>query len=195
MHDTELFPEIEYGGWKIKDISRRFIIRYIESMHTKPYWFNHRINGWKSIENVAYDFYGSCDYIWAVMIANNIVHPIHDWLKTNDEVLKEAERKYGADNLHAPHHYEFKGVKYTTRTKTLIDARKTKAAYGYVIPQDVYEQVIKSQINPDVPASVGDIEIISNIQWELAQNEKKRYIRIIYPTLIEDIEKKMETLF
>lgn len=195
MHDTEIFPEIEYNGWKIKDISRRFIIRYIESKNTKPYWFNHRITEWKSIENVAYDFYGSCDYIWAIMIANNIVHPVHDWLKTTDEVISEAERKYGAANLHAPHHYEFNGVKYTTRMKTLIDARKTKAASGYVIPQDVYEQVLQSQINPANSILVGDIEIVSNIQWEFAQNERKRSIRVIYPSLISDIEKKMETLF
>lgn len=195
MHDTELLPEITYNGWQIRDISRRFVIKYIKSKHTKPYWFEHRLNGWKSIENVAYDFYGSCDYIWAIMIANDIVDPVNDWLKTNEEVIADACRKYGADRIHMAHHYEYEGVKYTTQSKTLVDARKTKSASGNVIPQDVYNQIIANRINPITPILVADVEVVSNIQWEIAQNEKKRVVNIIYPYLIDSIERQMEKLF
>lgn len=195
MHDIDLLPEITFKGWQIKDISRRFIIKYIKGKNTKPYWFEHRIEGWKSIENVAYDFYGSCDYVWAIMIANNIVHPIHDWLKTENEVMAYASKKYGAENLHLAHHYEYKGIKYTTKSKTLTDARKTKAAFGHIIPQDVYDQVLASAINPINPIFVGDIDVVTNIEYETRENEKKRYVNIIYPSLIDSIEKQMEKLF
>lgn len=195
MHDTEVLPTIEWKGWKIRDISRRFIIRWIQTKESKPYWFRHKIVGWKSIENVAYDFYGSCDYIWALMVANNIVHPINDWLKKEEEVIEDAKRKYGAMNLHAAHHYEYMGIKYTTKMKTLVDARNTKATYGSAIPQDVYQQVMKNHVNALNKVYIGDIEVVSNIDWEMHLNEKKRIVNIIYPELIPEIEAKMEKLF
>ncbi len=197
MHDTDLFPTIDWNGLKMRDISRRFIIKWIQTRHSKPYWFRHRMKGWKSIENVAYDFYGSCDYVWAIMVANNIVHPIHDWLKKEEEVIEEASKKYGQENLNNPHHYEYKGIKYTTKSKTLIDARKgkVKATYGYAIPQDVYDQIVKQFANIEVPINLSDVEIITNIEYERALNEKKRVVNIIYPSLIQDIEAEMERLF
>lgn len=195
MHDTDLFPTIEMNGIKLKDISRRFIIKWIESRYSKPYWFNYRIDGWKSIENVAYDFYGSCDYVWAVMIVNNIIHPVNDWLKKDEEVRAEAIKKYGEVNLNAPHHYEYDGMLYTTRTKTITDARKTKATYGNAIPKDVYEQIMKYRINPLNKIMVSDVKVVSNIEYELDKNERKRMVKIIYPDLIPNIEREMETLF
>ena len=195
MHDVDILPEIEYEGWKIKDISRRFVIKYIESKKSKPYWFKHRITGWKSIENVAYDFYGSCDYIWAVMIANNIVHPVKDWLKKPEEVYAEAQKKYGAEFLTSPHHYEYNGIRYTTRNKTITDARKTPNASGHVIPEEIYRQVLRTAVNPLHPIFVGDIDVVTNIEWEMEQNEKKRIINLIYPTLLSELEPQMEKLF
>ncbi len=195
MHDIDILPEIDYNGLRMKDISRRFVIKYIESRNSKPYWFIHRMTGWKSIENVAYDFYGSCDYIWAIMMANNIVHPIHDWLKTNEEVMAAAERKYGRENLNAAHHYEYGGLKYTTKMKTIVDARNTGASFGHYIPKDVVDQVMKTAVNPVNPIFSGDIEVVTNIEYEFALNEKKRYVKIIYPSLIPEIEREMEKLF
>ena len=195
MHDTELLPIIEYNGEKIKDISRRFVIKWIQSRHSKPYWFEHRMEGWKSIENVAYDFYGSCDYIWAIMIANNIIHPINDWMKKEEEVIRLAEQKYGAEFLNSPHHYEYNDMKYTTRLKTLVDARKTKAKYGYAIPQDVYDAVLEQHVNSVNEIYAGDIKVVTNIQYEIEQNEKKRTVKIIYPSIISDIESEMEKIF
>ena len=110
MHDFDHLPTIEWNGWKMRDISRRFIIKWLQTKKSKPYWFEHRITGWKSIENVAYDFYGSCDYIWALMVVNNIIHPVNDWLLKEDEVISMASKKYGADHLNDPHHYEYKGL-------------------------------------------------------------------------------------
>ena len=195
MHDVDLFPIVDIDGMKMKDISRRFIIKWIESHHSKPYWFEYRIPGWKSIENVAYDFYGSCDYVWAVMVVNNIIHPVHDWLKKDEEVRAEAIKKYGEVNLNAPHHYEFEGMNYTTKEKTIVDARKTNATYGHVIPKDVYEQILKYRINPLNKIMVSDIEVVSNLEYELRKNEEKRFVKIIYTELIPLIEQEMETLF
>ena len=195
MHDIDLLPQIVYSGWQIRDISRRFVIKYIKTKTSKPYWFQHRINGWKSIENVAYDFYGSCDYIWIIMIANNIIDPVEDWLKMPEEVNAYAVKKYGAEFLNSAHHYEYKGVKYTAKDKTLVDARKTPQASGHIIPEEVLKQVVATQINPINPIMAEDIDVVTNIEFEMANNEKKRIVNIIYPSLISEIESQMEKLF
>lgn len=201
MHDTDVLPVVDWNGMKMRDISRRFIIKWIESKDSRPYWFRHKIDGWKSIENVAYDFYGSCDYVWALMVANNVVHPVNDWLKKEDEVMQDAIRKYGGEKINSPHHYEYRGMKYVSKTQSLTDARgivlkdKIATRSGFAIPQDVYDQVMRHFHGLNEPVFVGDIDVVTNIEYERKQNEKKRIINVIYPSLMHTIESDMEKLF
>lgn len=185
------FPDIIYDKIKMKDISRRFTIKYIEQKNTRPFYYKYEIQGWKSIENVAYDIYGSCDYIWAIMIANNIVDPVNDWIKPEDEIFEDAIVKYGGkEQLHSTHHYECNGIKFTTKYKTIYDSRKIVLKYTDV-PKDVYEAITKA-----FPEEIiKDIKVISNIEYELSENEKKRIINVIYPELMNYIEEQVKKLF
>ena len=190
MDEYQYFPNIIYDNELIKDISRRFSIKYIERPGHKPYFYKYEIKDWKSIENIAYDIYGSCDYIWAIMVANNIVDPINDWLKPNDEIMEFAIRKYGRTKINSTHHYECNGIKFITKQKTITDARGTYLS-GNVIPTDVYEAIIAA-----FPfATITDIKVISNIEYEQAENEKKRIINVIYPELIPMIQNEIKKLF
>ena len=74
------YPKITYGSDILTDISRRFIIENIKTSSSEDIYFDYLIKNWKSPENLAYDFYGSCDYVWAILIINNIVNPFDDWL-------------------------------------------------------------------------------------------------------------------
>ena len=190
MNDYQYFPNVIYNEELIKDISRRFTIKYIEKPGSKPYFFKYEIQDWKSIENVAYDLYGSCDYIWAIMIANNIVDPINDWLKPNDEVVEYAKKKYGITGFNSTHHYECNGIKFITKQKTIIDARGTYLS-GHLIPTDVVEAITEA-----FPFTViTDIKVVTNIEYEMAENEKKRIINAIYPELLPYIQDEIKKLF
>lgn len=190
MDEYQYFPNIVYNNEKLKDISRRFNIQNIEKPGVKPFFYKYEIKNWKSIENVAYDIYGSCDLIWAIMVANNIVDPINDWLKKEDEVLEYAIQKYGVIRLNVPHHYECNGIKFITKQKTIIDARGTYLS-GYLIPTDVYEATIEAFPN----TVINDIKVVTNIEYEKQENEKKRIINVIYPELIPYIQDQIKKLF
>lgn len=109
------YPKIKYNDEILTDISRRFSIKNIDTDYSKDIFFYHIITNWKSPENLAYDFYGSCDYIWAITIVNNVVDPVEDWLLPDDEIKKRIERKYGKD-MYKIHHYEYNGVIYPVST-------------------------------------------------------------------------------
>ena len=105
------YPKIIYNSDMLTDISRRFIIQNIESNTSKNIYFEYIIKNWKSPENIAYDFYGSCDYVWAILIINNIVNPFEDWLLSDSEIKSRISSLYG-NNMYSIHHYELNGIIY-----------------------------------------------------------------------------------
>ncbi len=156
-----VYPVINYNNDKIVDISKRFIVTNIENEKSKNIYFWHTIKNWKSPENVAYDFYGSCDYVWVILALNNIVNPFEDWLLSDEEVKDRIKKKYGS-KLHDAHHYEQDGILYTS----LPEIKEGKP-----------------------------ITMISNYEYEIAENEKKRTIKVLYPHLLSTIEKEVKGLF
>lgn len=151
------YPIISYNGDIITDISRRFIIKNIETDYSRDIYFEYIIKNWKSPENIAYDFYGSCDYIWLVLVINNIVDPVKDWLLQDSEVKSLIIEKYGMENIYSPHHYEKNGIIY-----------------------DHYESGSK---------------LVTNYEYEVDLNEKKRKIKLIYPELVSTMESEAKKLF
>ncbi len=49
--------------------------------------------------------YGSPDYDWLIMIANNYVDYAYDWPLTNAQVYTYVTQKYGSGNQYSTHHY------------------------------------------------------------------------------------------
>jgi hypothetical protein len=161
------YPIINYDNCNIIDISKRFSITNIDTVRSKEIYFWYTIQGWKSPENIAYDFYGSCDYVWVILSLNNIVHPIKDWLLSDEELRIFIEKKYEnkkiyPDGIYGIHHYEKDGVLCTS--KEGLDN-----THGLVA--------------------------VTNYEYEVAQNEKKRRIRILHPELLSTIEHEAKALF
>lgn len=157
----DIYPKILYNNSNIIDISKRFVITNIETNFTKPIFFWHTIKGWKSPENVAYDFYGSCDYVWILFVLNNVVHPIDDWLLSDEELRQRIEKKYGL-NAHKVHHYERDGILYASK-EGLEDTN--------------------------------GLTFMTNYEYEVEQNERKRKIKVLYPYLLSTIEQEVRKLF
>lgn len=156
-----IYPVINYDNNKIIDISKRFVVTNIETDLSKNIYFWHTIKNWKSPENMAYDFYGSCDYVWIILSLNNIVNPFEDWLFSDEELKQRINEKYGS-KLYDVHHYEQNGISYTTRPSEL----------------------------PGHP-----ITAITNYDYEIQENEKKRTIKVLYPHLLQQIENEVKALF
>lgn len=72
------FPIINYKGTRVRDITRR--TRFIKEVTSNPYlYMPYTVNEGQRIQDIAQDYYGSVDYDWVVMLANNIIDPYFEW--------------------------------------------------------------------------------------------------------------------
>ena len=106
------YPVVSYGKDILTDISRRFVIHNIDTDHSRNIYFEYMIKNWKAPEHIAYDYYGSCDYVWLVLVINNIIDPVNDWLLQDEELKQLVVQKYGRENTYGVHHYERDGIIY-----------------------------------------------------------------------------------
>lgn len=151
------YPSIKYDKNDLKDISRFYFIHSSDNMFTY-----HIIQDWISPEDLAYDYYGSCDFVWAILYFNDIVDPFNDWLKTDDEVFELTVKKYGRENISKIHHYEYEDICVKDPSELLLNLTK-----------DSFKKV-------------------TNLEYEISLNDKKRYVRILNPSLIDTIEHEIK---
>lgn len=67
-------------------------------------------------ESVAFDYYGSTDYHWVIMLCNEIIYPWNDWAVSQDTINQNTKDKYGITQLYTTHHYVDANGFYTTQT-------------------------------------------------------------------------------
>jgi hypothetical protein len=86
-------PIIDYNGYKVRDLSRRK--RVLPSSISNPYLFlPYTITDEDKPEDIAYYYYGSTDYTWLVLLANNMIDPYHDWPLKDEDFHKYIIKKY-----------------------------------------------------------------------------------------------------
>jgi hypothetical protein len=74
----EYFPKITYDGVLISDITKR--TNFIESNLSDPFVFlPYTIAENEKPEEIAYHYYGSVNYTWAVLLGNQMIDPDYDW--------------------------------------------------------------------------------------------------------------------
>lgn len=93
--------------------------------------------------------YGSSTYHWVILTVNDIVNPFEEWPRRTAELFDYTESKYGAGNALLDHHYRL-----TENTDIIVDYDAVKI-------------------------SDGDIEAVSNYDYELQLNEDKRQIFLL----------------
>jgi len=98
---------------------------------------------------VANNVYGSSNYHWVILTVNNIVNPYEEWPRKEAELFDYTESKYGVGNALLDHHYRL-----TSNTDIIVDYDSTKIADG-------------------------DIEAVSNYDFELDLNQSKRQIYLL----------------
>jgi len=107
-------------------------------------------------EHVAYNIYRNSEYHWVLYLINNITDPYTDWPIHSQDVKINAQKKY--DNIEAIHHYELR-----SHTPTVI-------------------------IDPYFLGEYDEDEFfaVTNYEFEVAENEKKRTISILQPKYIQE---------
>ena len=98
---------------------------------------------------IANNLYGSSNYHWIIFTVNDIVNTNEEWPKRQEEIFAYTESKYGVGNSGKDNHYR--------------------------LTSDI---TVKVDYNA-VGIANGSIEAVSNIDYEVDQNEKKRQIFIL----------------
>lgn len=116
-------------------------------------------------ESIALELYSDETLHWVVLFLNNIVDPLCEWCMDSQKVLLMTERKYtnGSGGIH---HF------YDTMTNRVCD--------------DVDDSLYRNSTS--YPS---EIHPVTNLEYELNENDKRREIVVINPAVIS----KFVTIF
>lgn len=185
----DVFPTIQYKDTSIKNIfidTNSLYQELVSSVNLTSYV----IQSFPRPEVLSYQLYGSTQYEWALLIANKITDPYHGWIKNEDQVYETATLLYPVTNEN-PNGID--GIHH------LIDPDDNDYIYYDLVYftgnlDSVEGWYHKNDINHAHLVVQGTLIPITNIEYELAENEKKRDILIIPPTQISKFLDAMHRL-
>lgn len=124
-------------------------------------------------ETVAEELYGSSQYDWVVIVSAGITRIRDEWPLSDKQVYDNAEQLYGTE-LNDIHHYETTEVK-DSQNRLILPAGKIVDS-NFTIP------------NPSLPtATLNPVAGISNYEYEVLKNNKKRTIYVLKPIYLQQI--------
>jgi hypothetical protein len=124
-------------------------------------------------ELVAEELYGSPQYDWVVIVSAGITRIRDQWPLSSKDIYDYSFQKYG-NELNSIHHYETTEV-VDSRNRLILPAGKVVDA-NFTIP------------NPLLPTqSLNPVVGVSNYEYEVAENEKKRTIYVLKPIYLQQV--------
>lgn len=184
------FPQLFFQNQLMVDITRRAAV--LEKLSGNPYLFlPYTIQDGDSIESIANYYYGSPEYSWLIMLANNIIDPYSDFFKShkifNDylaqKYAKEAEDFYGSP-----------------QTPTQILA--------FTQNQTITENILwyENEYNPDIQLSsetfldntlkdfYPNFKPLRYFEYETRLNDEKRNIQMISTRYVGQVVQEMRAI-
>ena len=113
---------------------------------------------------LANNLYGSSNFHWVILTVNDITNPKKEWPKRREEPSTYIENKYGASNILKANHYRL-----TSDISIIVD----------------YDAGLLAN---------GEIEIVTNTDYEIDENEKKRQIFILRKQFLATFVTKYKSL-
>ena len=124
-------------------------------------------------DTVAEELYGSSQYDWVVLVGAGIINVRNEWPLSDRDIYRYSEQLYGND-LNAVHHYETKEIK-DSNGRLILPAGKIVDS-TFTIP------------DPNIPIqTLNPVVGISNYEYEVRKNNKKRDIYILKPAYLQQV--------
>lgn len=197
-------PNISYSGIQVKDITRRSA--FISSVLSNPYaYLPYTVKEGEKPEDIAYYYYGSVDYTWLVLLANNIVDSYYDWplddKDFNEYIIKKYESVSGntgydvvawAQNETIDENilYYYKEVDQVTlkANPESFETTYSRAEDGMILRNERGEPIVVERVIPEgwLPVRV--------YEYEQYLNENKREIRLIDRQYRDQIDSELTRL-
>lgn len=187
------FPIISFNSTNVRDITRRTNI--IESVLSDPYVFlPYTVKEGEKPEDIAYNYYGTVEATWLVLMANNIVDPYTQWPMSHevfaDFIISKYSEQSGLSGF---------DVVAWTQNETILD----NIVYYYKITENgteikvspntfpyVYDE-LQNAIGRDVAVGWTPLRIYD---YENTINENRREILVVEQRYYEQINKEFKRL-
>lgn len=152
------------------NITNRFKIRDIIKNNSLLF-YTYTVKDGERPDIIAEKYYGDSNYFWLVMMSNNMLDPLYDWVLTEYEFGKYIENKYGSITL------SLNGQEYASQN------------YKYYTGQG-YEVDSASYILLSGMAAIGkSTDSLWDYEWD--KNEEKRNIFLIGKEYLDIIEREL----
>ena len=171
------FPVIIYdsvGNGTYKDVTnilRRVAMRSKIKQNTLIY-DTYDVREGETPEMIADRLYNDIELHWVILIVNDITDRYHQWPMSTPQFLAFINDKY--DNVDGVHHYEIPQSSGDTKTKI-----------------EVYQNSALYTGDSDFYASAS---IVTNFEYEENEQDKKRKIRLLDPSYIEQFVEEFKSL-
>lgn len=166
------FPIIDYdilgngNTIEIKNFLRRFDFKE-KIKHNASIFIKWVARDEDTPQVMAHKLYGSTHYYWIILMINDMIDPYFSFPMMDDELYRYTVKKYGVENIHSLHHYES------------VDTAEV---------QDLPNGII---VDEDYPHKV----LISNLEYEVKNNDAKRKIMILKPEYLEQVLAEVNNIF
>ena len=166
------FPVIPYdskGDLQFKDVTnllRRIGMR--TKLKTNTFLYDtYSVNEGETPEMIAHKLYGDPELHWIVLLVNEITDRYHQWPMSGMQFLDYINDKYS--NPDGIHHYETAQTSGDTKIKIEVENDVDEDAYTGLTP-------------------------ITNREYEQNEQDKKRKIRLVDPSFVEQFVDEFKKL-
>lgn len=162
------FPTVQYGEHALRNIILKAKIGK-ELIQSYDAYYPYTIKIGETPTSLAYDYYGSVEYVWLIFLTNDIVDPYYDWPMDDDIFNQYIINKYGsvaaAMNLAEGSYYR-------------------NANYSYWMTKTTYDNISATERT--------GWTVVSNYDYEMYKNEERRKIKLLDRAIAADISFELE---
>ena len=178
-------------------------------------YFEYQVQESDTPEVIAHKIYGDAYRSWIVLLFNKYINPLYEFPMKSVVLDEYVQNKYGQTLDEAKdtiHHYEqevtttvtFNGVQFYQSSATSIISDKefnfvTNTLVDRTVPGTADTSVTvsteqKTLANGQTATIVTRNKAVSNYQYEINENEKRRKIKLLDPAYVSGVEQEFKQL-
>lgn len=175
------YPIISYNN----KLSRNLMVssKIIDDIFNVPAaFFEYVVEDGESPEEIALDVYGSKFFSWVVLLSNKILDVHNEWPKDYQQFTRYIIQKYGS---------------IPAAKSTVVHYKHPD--YGFTINEDTYSRYANTDFldstSIDRTIGAGGWSPVDAFEYEEERNDNLRVIKLLEPSLIDQVQEEMESLF
>jgi len=174
------YPTITYDNKLSKNIiTKMALARNIIEKYRVFYPYN--VKDGERADTIAYDYYGSSDFEWLVLLSNNMIDVHSEWPKSYNQFYRYMLEKYGDINATKSQ------IMYYTYTGIGGDTDYDIGRKSWKMSINTYNTLSAEEKSGWTPVYLYD--------HELEENEKKRSIILLSNVYVNQVEAELRSLF